>query len=176
MVTALQSHLDDVPQYPAAVMAAFLDGGYMDWMAGKDHWNFAKVLQFFEDHYATVLRTYYYHCAPLESDRSRGFHDRLEFLGMTVRLGSLQQNGDALPVQKRVDVAMGVDLVRLATKHRITHAVLITGDSDFIPAVQAAQDEGVHVHLLHGNNAHHDLRRIVDRATFIHPAWFGRYK
>lgn len=38
---------------------------------------------------------------------------------------------------------MSVDLVKLACKGIIYKAVLITGDSDFVPAVNVAKEEGI---------------------------------
>jgi uncharacterized LabA/DUF88 family protein len=46
-------------------------------------------------------------------------------------------------VQKRVDVLLSVDLVRMSWDHQIGKAILVTGDSDFVPAIQAAKDAGV---------------------------------
>ena len=38
---------------------------------------------------------------------------------------------------------LATDLVMHSTKKLITHASLLTGDSDFLPALQIAQSEGV---------------------------------
>jgi uncharacterized LabA/DUF88 family protein len=69
--------------------------------------------------------------------------------------------------QKRVDILLGVDLVQLAAKHRITDAALIAGDSDFLPAIEVAKSEGVVVHLFHGRAPHDDLRICCDERTRI---------
>ncbi|MCK4327057.1 MAG: NYN domain-containing protein [Candidatus Diapherotrites archaeon] len=42
--------------------------------------------------------------------------------------------------QKGVDVKFSVDLVSLAWDKRIDKAILVTGDSDFIPAIENAKD------------------------------------
>ena len=42
---------------------------------------------------------------------------------------------------------MGVDLVLLAAKHQISDAAILAGDSDFLPAIDAAKPEGVVIHL-----------------------------
>jgi len=63
---------------------------------------------------------------------------------------------------------LAVDLVLLATKRQITRAVIVTGDSDFLPAIQAAKNEGVLIHLYHGlgeHRAHRDLWDAVDTQT-----------
>ena len=63
----------------------------------------------------------------------------------SMRLGKLQKRWDGKKEyfeQKRVDVLLSVDLVRHAAAGHIQHAVLIAGDSDFVPAVEAAKEHG----------------------------------
>jgi len=121
-----------------------------------------------------LLRTYYYHCLPYQSSNPTP-EQRQEFASaerfqrtlsrlpsFTVRRGKLAYRGTdetGRPVfeQKRIDVALATDLVMHATKRLITHAVLVTGDSDYIPAVEIAQSEGVQVTLFYSpNNPPHD--------------------
>ena len=52
--------------------------------------------------------------------------------------------------QKRIDLLLGLDFALLSGKSQITRAALIAGDSDFIPAVEIAKQEGVAVSLFHG--------------------------
>lgn len=51
---------------------------------------------------------------------------------------------------------MAVDLVRMSSSRQIEKAMLITGDSDLVPAIEAARDEGVVVVLFYSPNARHD--------------------
>ena len=53
-----------------------------------------------------------------------------------------------------MDILLGCDLVLLAAKQRIGKAILITGDSDFIPAIEVAKNEGVEIELVY-DSAHH---------------------
>jgi uncharacterized LabA/DUF88 family protein len=69
--------------------------------------------------------------------------------------------------QKRVDILLGVDLVQLAAKQAIQEAILVAGDSDFIPAVSAAKSEGVLIRLYHGATPHSDLWQEADERTKI---------
>ena len=57
---------------------------------------------------------------------------------------------------------LGVDLALLSGKNRITHAALLAGDSDFIPAVEVAKKEGVLVRLYHAKQYHKDLWDCAD--------------
>lgn len=47
--------------------------------------------------------------------------------------------------QKGVDVRFTIDLVSLATDKRIDKAILITGDSDFIPAIEYARNQNMKI-------------------------------
>jgi len=84
-----------------------------------------------------------------------------------VRLGKLGWVGNEL-VQKRVDILFAVDIVRLSWGRQIGKAILVTGDSDFVPAVLAAKDAGVLVQLYHSPNSVHDeLLSAVDESFMI---------
>jgi uncharacterized LabA/DUF88 family protein len=70
-----------------------------------------------------------------------------------LRLGNLNAQGQ----QKGVDAQLRADLEALARHRAITDAVLLAGDEDMLPAVEAAQRFGVRVHLwgvepTHGSN------------------------
>jgi len=60
-----------------------------------------------------------------------------------LRLGNLNARGQ----QKGVDAQIRADMEALARHRAITDAVLIAGDEDMVPAVEAAQAYGVRVHL-----------------------------
>ncbi len=49
--------------------------------------------------------------------------------------------------QKQVDVMIALDLARLALRRQVDKVVLIAGDSDFIPALRFARDEGLQVYI-----------------------------
>lgn len=163
-------------------VAIFIDGAYLSYML-KDEFGLVKVdYKTLADNVADgmdILRTYYYHCPPFQSSsptaeekqrfaRAQSFFVALDRLPrFQVRLGRLaprgsDANGKPVFQQKRVDIMLGVDLALLAGKNQITHAVLLAGDSDFIPAVEAAKSEGVLVRLYHGRNCHKDLWDCVD--------------
>jgi uncharacterized LabA/DUF88 family protein len=64
--------------------------------------------------------------------------------------------------QKRVDLLLGLDFALLAGKHQISHAAIVAGDADLIPAVDAAEQEGVCVWLFHGSTYARELWDVVD--------------
>ena len=153
-------------------IAIFIDGAYLDYCL-RDEFNSSRIdygtlaAQLSDGH--DLLRTYYYHCLPYQSDpptteeasrfgRMQSFVSQLERLPrFSVKLGKLafrgkRDDGRPILVQKRVDIMLGVDLVQLSTKGQISTAALVAGDSDFLPAVSVAKQEGVVVHLYHGTN------------------------
>lgn len=131
-----------------------------------------------------LLRTDDYDCLPYQSqnptteERER-FGKKQRFVAalertprFQVRQGRLEFRGNdhqGRPIfeQKRVDILMGVDLALLVAKHQITDAVIIAGDSDFLPAIEAAKNEGVVMHLYHGRTPHRDLVAACDERTRI---------
>ncbi len=49
--------------------------------------------------------------------------------------------------QKGIDVRIGVDISSMALKRQVDQIILITGDSDFVPAAKLARREGVDIIL-----------------------------
>lgn len=175
---------------PQGYAAVFIDGGYLDYVLreqfGGARIDYAAFVRAMVGQYE-VLRAYYYHCLPYQEspptqeqrERIAGaqrFFDRLRRLNrFEVREGKLacrgrDAQGHLILEQKRVDIKLGVDLVLLAAKQRIQKAVLFTGDSDFLPAIAVAKNEGVIIHLWHGtgtNAPHRDLWDVADDRTEI---------
>ena len=163
-------------------VAIFIDGAYLDFLL-KEEFQDARInYEALSKHLAgdsDILRTYYYHCPayqgnpPLKEESERYAAQRKFFTALedipryTVRLGRLAYRGSdkfghPRYEQKRVDILLGVDLVLLAAKQTIQEAILVAGDSDFIPAVQVAKQEGVLVRLFHGGRPHNELWQECD--------------
>jgi uncharacterized LabA/DUF88 family protein len=89
-----------------------------------------------------LLRVYWYDAA---RDRVPTVDQRViaQLPWVKVRLGNLNARGQ----QKGVDAQIRSDLEALARHHAVSDAVLIAGDEDMVPAVEAAQAYGVRVHL-----------------------------
>jgi uncharacterized LabA/DUF88 family protein len=166
-------------------IASFIDGAYFQFLLKDEHGSasidFDRLAKKMADG-REILRTYYYDCLPYQSatptaeERER-FGRKQRFLArFEVRLGKLEfrgkkDNGALLFEQKRVDILMGVDLALLAAKHQITDAAILAGDSDFLPAIQAAKPEGVVIHLFHGARPHNDLLQACDERNRIDSAF-----
>lgn len=57
--------------------------------------------------------------------------------------------------QKEVDIKIGLDVAWLSSKHIVNKIILVTGDTDLVPAMKFARREGVQVvviNILNGKN------------------------
>lgn len=62
-----------------------------------------------------------------------------------------------------MDLRVGLDIARLALRELVGALVVVTGDSDFIPAFKFARREGVRVYLHHmGHNVRRELKVHTD--------------
>jgi uncharacterized LabA/DUF88 family protein len=166
--------------------AIFIDGGYLQTQL-KIHnvdADYAELADFFLSPLRAsfpldLLRCYYYYCAPYMSpeptedelkrmETHKKFVQAIQSLGRwAIRLGKLQKRWEGqreVYEQKRVDVLLSVDLVRHAAAGHIQHAILVAGDSDFVPAVEAAKEHGVTLTLWcgHYNTVNNDLIALAD--------------
>lgn len=65
--------------------------------------------------------------------------------------------------QKGVDIRIGLDIASLALKRVADNLVLVTGDSDFVPAMKLARKEGMKVYLeVMGHGVRRELKAHVD--------------
>jgi uncharacterized LabA/DUF88 family protein len=162
--------------------AVFIDGAYLTKVLDVDFGKPKIDLARFSDILcgdSERLRTYYYNCMPYQSnpptdEERRRFSAMDKFLytikrlpRFEIRLGRLCSLGGEF-VQKRVDISLAVDLVRLSWGKMIGKAVLVAGDSDFVPAIEAAKDVGVLVQLYYSPSSIHDeLLASVDESFEI---------
>ena len=65
--------------------------------------------------------------------------------------------------QKGVDMRIGLDIAWLSIKRIVESVVLITGDSDFVPAMKVSRKEGIVVYLeTLGHSVFNELRVHAD--------------
>jgi uncharacterized LabA/DUF88 family protein len=119
--------------------------------------------------------------------RNQSFLDALELKpNIALRLGEVSANGwkltrnaledDTLPTrnlkpedfgmdleQKGVDLRIGLDIARLSIGRLVHSLLVVTGDSDMVPAFKFARREGVRVILSHmGHGIKRELRAHAD--------------
>lgn len=181
-----------------ARLAIHIDGGYVSNVAkSAGIWiDFellsAKVADTIRETTAEpldLIRTYYYDCLPYQSasptaeEEERLRRKSLFFDGLRglpnyalregrLKLQGIDQQGAPIFQQKRVDLMMGLDIARLAAKSQVTHTALLSGDSDLIPAVEAAQQEAVIVWLVHdAQGAAKELKLLADNRILLDSAF-----
>ena len=128
-----------------------------------------------------LLRTYFYTSPPYQGTKPspeekikyQNFQKFLNFLekqdSLEVRLGRTEKRGNEY-TQKMVDVLLSIDLVELSAKSKIKTAILVAGDSDFVPAVKAAKNNGTKIILVCSQNKgeyHYHLWKEADRRFFV---------
>ena len=167
-----------------ARIAIFIDGAYLGKVLQNHHGGVQVAYDRLSDELSSghdLLRTYYYDSPPYQSnpptaDESRRLSSRQTFFsslkklprfevreGRCARLWDRDRNSWKY-MQKRVDVLFSVDLVRLSSKGQIQRAVLVAGDSDFLPAVTVAKDEGVQIQVVHSPEIREIHRELWDAA------------
>ncbi len=158
--------------------AIFIDGGYLTSILRKyyngKNIDLLKLCNKISSITETKrLRTYYYHCLPYV--RPGNQEDKLKEANMQrfltkirrlprfeVKLGRLQLIGNEFR-QKMVDVHMSLDIVNMCFGNMIQHAILIAGDSDFVPAIERAKNSGAIVHLYYDpRTVHNQLLDVID--------------
>lgn len=67
-----------------------------------------------------------------------------KLLNGSLSLSDLTENDFYLELdQKGVDMKIGLDIASMAYKHQVDQIILISGDSDFVPAAKLARREGI---------------------------------
>ena len=171
-----------------ARLAIFIDGAYLKNITQKSKiWaDYQKLVEAVHRKVSDdtaepldLLRTYYYDCLPWRGEdptpgeterynKSLKFFEALKHIPkFDVRLGRLQklgESGTGSPIlkQKQVDLKIGLDIARLSLKARVSHIALVSGDSDFLPVVELAKEEGVAIWLFHG-----------DRESYARELWIA---
>ncbi len=172
--------------------AIFIDGAYLDkileYCFDRTRIDFDKFVSVIGGD--SILRAYYYHCPPYVSPeptdeeiarmqaKERFFRALSNIPRFQIRLGKLvfrgnNDQGYPIFIQKLVDVMLSVDMVQLSATRQINRVILVAGDNDFLPAVEAVKQLGVLVSLLHGPGfrgggvSHNELWKTADERREI---------
>jgi uncharacterized LabA/DUF88 family protein len=160
--------------YASAGELLFSASSRREYRVDADRLIAALIKQADEQVRGQLLRVYWYDAA---RDRVPTFDQRViaQMPLVKLRLGNLNARGQ----QKGVDAQIRADMEALARHRAITDAILVAGDEDMVPAVEAAQAFGVRVHLWgveppYGTNQaerlvwESDTVEVIERA-FIEP-------
>lgn len=95
----------------------------------------------------------------------KSFLEGLSRTGFRVKHTPLQDHG-IYRTEKGTDVQLATDLLLLALRGTVDEIILISGDADYCPAVEAASDNGVPVKCIFWNRSTSDsLKQSCD--TFM---------
>jgi len=117
-----------------------------------------------------LIRTYYYN-APVIKDideerykAQQRFFERLKNTPyFTITLGRLV-NRNGVYVEKGIDIKIAVDMLRLARNNAYDTGILVSGDGDFVSAVEGVQELGKHVeHAYFKTGQSQNLRQACDK-------------
>lgn len=165
----------------------FIDGEYARKIFLKNGFrlNIPKLIEIILDKSSikneSLLRSYLYTSPPFQSTnpnddekkRYQGFQKFIAYLesqdSLEVRLGRTEKRDKGYK-QKMVDVLLSIDLVELSAQSKIDTAILVAGDSDFVPAIKKAKNNGTRVILFcseEKNEYHISLWKEADRRVFI---------
>lgn len=96
----------------------------------------------------------------IKKDSKARYLDSLEYLDrVKVERGQVRpkyinckhcNNRLEIPVQKLVDVKLSVRLTELAWSRSVDRIILVSGDKDLLPAIDAIDNSGVSIRLAHG--------------------------
>jgi len=125
----------------------------------------------------TLIRMHYYN-APLDQKmnpekykKQQKFFDALRnipnFRLVLVRLQKRIIDGKTIYAVKGDDIYIATDMIVLATKNAYDTAVLVSGDGDFVPAVNAVQEMGKKVENYFKSGHSWHLRQTCDRSVLM---------
>ena len=123
----------------------------------------------------SLVRTYYYNIRQnIRSEEQERFLNSLyDTPYMEVKLGIVKQRGQAM-VEKGVDVMIAIDLLKCAYENLYDTAILVSGDGDFYPAIQAVKDLGKHVEIAgFDSNISPDSSKISDLVIKFNKSYFN---
>ncbi len=113
----------------------------------------------------------YFACssAPEAGKAQQNFYDWVDRQAFFyVKQFDRRQHSDGVNREKQVDVYLATQIVALAYEDAYDVAILISGDEDFVPAIEIAQQKGKVIQAVAtAINLSDELKRKADRVAFI---------
>jgi uncharacterized LabA/DUF88 family protein len=124
-----------------------------------------------------LVRTYYYNAVVRREDGEERYKAQQRFFDnlrrvpyLDLRLGRLEKRGNAV-VEKGIDVRVATDMLWQAHNNVYDTAVLVSGDADYVPAVEAVKAIGKHVEVAFVTRGRSlDLQHAADRFVLLDAA------
>ena len=125
-----------------------------------------------------LTRIYYYNAKVSRKEEPKRYRKQQEFFSSVnaipyseLRLGRLIYTNwpTVPPYEKWIDVQLATDMITHSYKNNYSTAILVTGDNDFVGAVQAVKDNGKHVEvaLFGKKGGSWQLRGVADKIITI---------
>ncbi|NPA58817.1 MAG: NYN domain-containing protein [Aquificae bacterium] len=166
-----------VYRYPNEKVAVFIDGGNMFYATNqmKLKINYKKLVEILRrDRW--LLRAYFYTGIPSgdlpkevreQLRRQQGFLNELQNMGIKVKTIPLKKTPEGY-IEKGIDILIATDMISLAFRDAYDTAVLVSGDSDFLPVVKKIQELGKRVETAaFKKTSSYELRKISDEFILL---------
>ncbi len=121
-----------------------------------------------------LLRAYFYTGIPSQEmiqeredlfqqwKKQEGFLNELQKIGIKVKTMPLKKTPEGY-IEKGVDVLLATDMVSLAFRDAYDTAILVSGDSDYVPVVEEIQELGKRVeNASFKRTSSYELRKVCD--------------
>ncbi len=96
------------------------------------------------------------------TDYAHRLHDKLRYIGF--RIVARESYDETTQTQKEVDVALACEVLSHAYKNTYDVAIIVSGDRDFVPAIQHSQAAGKRVEVAAFlNSFSKEMKRNADR-------------
>lgn len=90
-----------------------------------------------------LTRPYFYGSIPKNPKPSQeAFHNSLQYMGYETKIFQLSEHSGEFREEKEVDIALATDVLLFGHRDNYDIAVILTGDKDYKPAIQAIKDMG----------------------------------
>ncbi len=163
------------PRYINEKVAIFIDAGNMFHASNylKIKIDYRKLINFLKKD-RWLLRAYFYTGIPspeiLQENeelrqqwkKQQGFLNELQRMGIKVKTMPLKKTPEGF-IEKGVDVLLATDMVSLAFRDGYDTAILVSGDSDYVPVVEEIQSLGKRVeNASFKRTSSFELRKVCD--------------
>ncbi len=161
-----------VYKYYQEKVAIFIDAGNLFHASNyyKVKINYRKLIDILKKD-RWLLRAYFYTGIPTEDldpklkeqwKRQKVFLNEIQNIGIKVRTMPLKKTPEGF-IEKGVDVLLATDMISLAFRNAYDTAILVSGDSDYIPVVEEIQQLGKRVeNASFKRTSSFELRKICD--------------
>ncbi len=186
-------------------VSVLIDGGYLHKILKKynvhiDEKAIHTIVTSSLDKKEILHKIVYYDCRPykFENEDTNGedttFEKNNQLLDTlakqdqyVLRLGKLMflgrnDKGHPLLVQKGVDIRIALDIARIIMVGKIDRLIIITGDTDLVPAMQMARSYDIQIvainieHLAYDLYSHSDFVRTIDIEKLVKKKVLKKFK